>query len=180
MPDTTRCRGWGDGDRIVYQEAFICKWKNLAEIIWTLLSVIGRSEVGSSVANWAALMTSRTPFFHSWVSWLQPIGHTTRQASLVVSGWLYHFQALHPHNNLQRQQHDLLFHLKFRKPLSEAFLMNSHGVVEQNRVTCPCPNQSLVRKWYPRDWPRCEDPPCLWDGTWDTCPHGEGVGAWIT
>lgn len=107
-------------------------------------------------------MISKTPSFHSWVCLPQPIGLATRQASLVVSRRLHHSRALHPDNDLQRQQKDFLFliSLKIQKTFARSSPSDfSSCIVDQNWVTCPCPNQSLARKWDHWGWLRHEDPP---------------------
>lgn len=130
----------------------------VAKRIWPLWSIMGGSEAGSSVigyiSNW--LTISRTRFFYPWVCWPQPVGYAIRQASFLVSRWLCHFNALHPHSNLGRQGKDgYLF--RFRKPLPKALLGTSHVSLTRTESHA----HSLMNHWQGNETTGigCEDSP---------------------
>lgn len=127
---------WAGENRLMYQEVFSCWWQKSG---WNNKKLIidHRKLRGRQFCDWLIeqlIDDIKYPIL-SFLRLLIPAYWPCHQmASLMVSRWLCHLQALHPHNNLKRQQKDLLFlaSLKIQKTFARALLVTSHASL--NRI----------------------------------------------
>ena len=123
---------------------------------------------------------SRTPFFDSWFCWPQLPTHATRTAFLMSQDDCVTSRHYILTTVSKGRKKDLLFLISLK--IQKTFARTSPGdfcscVIHQNWVACICPKQSLARKLRPLGLASVWGPtPCLWDGAWNTCPHGGGWG----